>query len=167
MIKETISKLSEKKNLTEIETASTMEFIMEGKATTPQIKEFFPPQDGSADRMIFIFPSIERKEAIELPDALVKEIVPEGDTHLEEERRLFYAMVHPLCRHVADSAFQGGGHARETILMDFVVFQKHRIPSASHRTCRLYRAKTTCRKRNITALLIICCSHSYPSAHFS
>src|SRR3989339_301988 len=40
MIKETISKLSEKKNLTEIETASTMEFIMEGKATTPQIKEF-------------------------------------------------------------------------------------------------------------------------------
>ncbi len=36
------------------------------------------------------FPSIERKEAIELPDELIKEIVPEGDMHLEEERRLFY-----------------------------------------------------------------------------
>jgi Superfamily I DNA and RNA helicases len=36
------------------------------------------------------FPSGERAEAIELPAALVKEIVPEGDRHLEEERRLFY-----------------------------------------------------------------------------
>lgn len=36
------------------------------------------------------FPTIERKDPIELPDELVKEIVPEGDTHLEEERRLFY-----------------------------------------------------------------------------
>jgi DNA helicase-2/ATP-dependent DNA helicase PcrA len=36
------------------------------------------------------FPSTERKEAIELPDALVKEVLPEGDVHLQEERRLFY-----------------------------------------------------------------------------
>jgi len=36
------------------------------------------------------FPSGERAEAIELPSALVKEILPEGDHHLEEERRLFY-----------------------------------------------------------------------------
>lgn len=36
------------------------------------------------------FPTTERREAIELPDALVKEQVPEGDIHLEEERRLFY-----------------------------------------------------------------------------
>jgi DNA helicase-2/ATP-dependent DNA helicase PcrA len=39
------------------------------------------------------FPSIERKEQIPLPDALVKEIVPEGDIHLEEERRLFYVAM--------------------------------------------------------------------------
>ncbi|MFH1207880.1 MAG: UvrD-helicase domain-containing protein [Patescibacteria group bacterium] len=39
------------------------------------------------------FPSIERKEAIELPDALVKEIIPEGDIHLQEERRLFYVAM--------------------------------------------------------------------------
>ncbi|MBU1180132.1 ATP-dependent helicase, partial [Patescibacteria group bacterium] len=36
------------------------------------------------------FPSIERKETIAIPDGLVKEILPEGDIHIEEERRLFY-----------------------------------------------------------------------------
>ncbi|OGD31097.1 hypothetical protein A2W60_02480 [Candidatus Azambacteria bacterium RIFCSPHIGHO2_02_46_12] len=36
------------------------------------------------------FPTIERKEQIELPKPLIKEIIPEGDIHLEEERRLFY-----------------------------------------------------------------------------
>lgn len=36
------------------------------------------------------FPTSERSEPIELPDALVKEILPEGDVHLQEERRLFY-----------------------------------------------------------------------------
>ena len=39
------------------------------------------------------FPSIERKEQIELPDALVKETISEGDIHLEEERRLFYVAL--------------------------------------------------------------------------
>jgi len=36
------------------------------------------------------FPTIERREQILLPDKLVKEIIPEGDVHLQEERRLFY-----------------------------------------------------------------------------
>lgn len=36
------------------------------------------------------FPSTERSEPIELPLELVKEMLPEGDVHLEEERRLFY-----------------------------------------------------------------------------
>ncbi len=36
------------------------------------------------------FPTRERTDAIDLPDKLVKEIVPEGDIHLQEERRLFY-----------------------------------------------------------------------------
>jgi len=39
------------------------------------------------------FPTTERKDPIALPDALVKEIIPEGDTHLEEERRLFYVAM--------------------------------------------------------------------------
>ncbi len=36
------------------------------------------------------FPTIERREQIPISDALVKEILPTGDYHLEEERRLFY-----------------------------------------------------------------------------
>lgn len=36
------------------------------------------------------FPSTERKEPIPIPDTLIKEILPEGDFHLQEERRLFY-----------------------------------------------------------------------------
>lgn len=36
------------------------------------------------------FPTIERKEPLPIPDALVKEILPTGDYHEEEERRLFY-----------------------------------------------------------------------------
>lgn len=39
------------------------------------------------------FPTTERREQIEIPDALVKEIIPSGDIHLEEERRLFYVAV--------------------------------------------------------------------------
>jgi DNA helicase II / ATP-dependent DNA helicase PcrA len=36
------------------------------------------------------FPTMERKDQIPIPDALVKEILPKGDFHEEEERRLFY-----------------------------------------------------------------------------
>lgn len=36
------------------------------------------------------FPSRDRREQIEIPQPLVKEILPEGDVHLMEERRLFY-----------------------------------------------------------------------------
>ena len=36
------------------------------------------------------FPTDARHSTIELPDALIKEHLPEGDFHLQEERRLFY-----------------------------------------------------------------------------
>ncbi len=36
------------------------------------------------------FPTVERREQIPIPDALIKEELPEGDYHLEEERRLCY-----------------------------------------------------------------------------
>lgn len=39
------------------------------------------------------FPTIKRSDPIELPDDLVKEILPEGDAHLQEERRLFYVAL--------------------------------------------------------------------------
>ena len=36
------------------------------------------------------FPSLNRKDPIEIPDGLIKDVLPKGDFHLEEERRLFY-----------------------------------------------------------------------------
>ncbi|MFA5174889.1 MAG: ATP-dependent DNA helicase [Patescibacteria group bacterium] len=39
------------------------------------------------------FPSRKRGEAIEIPSALVKEQLPEGDSHYQEERRLFYVAL--------------------------------------------------------------------------
>jgi len=36
------------------------------------------------------FPTTERRETIPIPDALIKEELPEGDYHLQEERRLCY-----------------------------------------------------------------------------
>jgi DNA helicase-2/ATP-dependent DNA helicase PcrA len=36
------------------------------------------------------FPTVERREQIPIPDELIKEVLPQGDYHLQEERRLFY-----------------------------------------------------------------------------
>ena len=36
------------------------------------------------------FPTTRRSEPIDIPDELIKEIIPQGDVHLQEERRLFY-----------------------------------------------------------------------------
>lgn len=36
------------------------------------------------------FPTYEKKETVPIPQELIKEVLPEGDYHLQEERRLFY-----------------------------------------------------------------------------
>ena len=36
------------------------------------------------------FPGSRRSEPFEIPEELTREIYPEGDFHLQEERRLFY-----------------------------------------------------------------------------
>lgn len=39
------------------------------------------------------FPTRERREPIPIPQELIKEILPEGDYHVQEERRLFYVAM--------------------------------------------------------------------------
>ncbi|MFH0829077.1 MAG: UvrD-helicase domain-containing protein [Candidatus Kerfeldbacteria bacterium] len=39
------------------------------------------------------FPTTERKEPIDIPEPLIREIIPEGDVHLQEERRLLYVAM--------------------------------------------------------------------------
>jgi len=56
------------------------------------------------------FPSTDRKDPIEIPDALIHEILPEGDAHLQEERRLFYvAMTRARTRLFFSYAVDYGG----------------------------------------------------------
>ncbi len=68
------------------------------------------------------FPSMERREQIPIPDALIKEILPTGDFHLQEERRLFYVGMTRArdFLYFTASQFYGEGK-RERKLSPFIV----------------------------------------------
>ena len=77
------------------------------------------------------FPTINRKEKIIIPDKLVREKLPEGDVHIEEERRLFYvAMTRAKDALYLTSARDYGG-AREKRPSKFIeevqIMQKSKI----------------------------------------
>jgi len=59
------------------------------------------------------FPSVDRKETIPLPDELIKDHLPSGDFHLEEERRLFYVGVTRARRHLFLTRARDYGTKRE------------------------------------------------------
>lgn len=62
------------------------------------------------------FPTGERRDPIELPDSLIKEILPEGDAHLQEERRLFYvAATRAKIGLFFTSAYDCGGARRKKL----------------------------------------------------
>lgn len=62
------------------------------------------------------FPVVERSEAIEIPQELRKDITPSGDSHLQEERRLFYvAMTRAKEGLFFTSASDYGGQRRKKI----------------------------------------------------
>ncbi|MFH0863576.1 MAG: ATP-dependent DNA helicase [Candidatus Gottesmanbacteria bacterium] len=68
------------------------------------------------------FPTIERREQIPIPDALIKEILPVGDFHLEEERRLFYVgMTRARDRLYLTAADYYGEGKREKKISPFVI----------------------------------------------
>ncbi|MBU1167087.1 UvrD-helicase domain-containing protein [Patescibacteria group bacterium] len=60
------------------------------------------------------FPVRRRKEGIELPEELAKEDLPEGDPHIQEERRLFYvALTRAKKRLFLTSAEDYGGKRKK------------------------------------------------------
>ncbi len=62
------------------------------------------------------FPVRSRGEAIELPEALIQEQLPEGDYHYQEERRLFYvAMTRAKERLYLTSAHSYGGTQQKKV----------------------------------------------------
>ncbi|MFH1253526.1 MAG: ATP-dependent DNA helicase [Candidatus Uhrbacteria bacterium] len=66
------------------------------------------------------FPTSERKEAIELPRALIKESLCEGDFHLEEERRLFYVAMTRAKEALYFTSAEDYGGARKRKLSRFL-----------------------------------------------
>ncbi|MBI4252632.1 UvrD-helicase domain-containing protein [Candidatus Uhrbacteria bacterium] len=66
------------------------------------------------------FPTTERHDAIELPAELLKEIVPQGDAHLEEERRLFYVALTRAKRGVYLTSCEDTGTNRKKKLSRFL-----------------------------------------------
>ena len=68
------------------------------------------------------FPTYEKQEKIALPDALIKEMLPFGDYHLEEERRLFYVGLTRAADYafLTASLYYGEGK-RERKISQFVV----------------------------------------------
>lgn len=67
------------------------------------------------------FPSLERRDQIPIPDDLIKETLPKGDYHLEEERRLFYVgMTRAKERLILTAADYYGEGKREKKLSPFI-----------------------------------------------
>ncbi len=67
------------------------------------------------------FPSMERREQIPIPEEIIKEVLPVGDFHLEEERRLFYvAMTRAKERLYLTAADYYGEGKREKKLSPFI-----------------------------------------------
>ena len=68
------------------------------------------------------FPTLERREQIPIPEALIREILPAGDYHLEEERRLFYVgMTRARDRLFFSAANYYGEAKRERKISPFVI----------------------------------------------
>lgn len=76
------------------------------------------------------FPSIERKDPIELPEYLIKDIKPEGDVHLQEERRLFYVAMTRAKKELYFTSAQDYGGARAKKLSRFLVELGFKIDEA-------------------------------------
>lgn len=67
------------------------------------------------------FPTINRHEPLDIPEKLVREqSLPVGDTHLEEERRLFYVALTRAKKQVFLSAAKDYGGSREKKLSRFI-----------------------------------------------
>lgn len=67
------------------------------------------------------FPSRERSESIELPVELIQELLPQGDFHIQEERRLFYVGMTRARRRLYLTSARDIGGARERKVSPFVL----------------------------------------------
>jgi DNA helicase-2/ATP-dependent DNA helicase PcrA len=67
------------------------------------------------------FPLNRRNDPIELPDALIRDMLPEGDHHLQEERRLFYVAMTRARRDLYMTSARDYGGPRPRKVSRFVI----------------------------------------------
>src|SRR5947207_6093089 len=67
------------------------------------------------------FPTQKRRDALELPVELLKDVVPTGDFHAQEERRLFYVGTTRARRELFFTSARDYGGARERKVSQFVL----------------------------------------------
>lgn len=67
------------------------------------------------------FPGRNRKDPLPIPDGLIKERLPEGDFHLQEERQLFYVAATRAKRYLYLTAAEDYGGKRSKKLSQFVM----------------------------------------------
>ncbi len=82
------------------------------------------------------FPSRRRRESIELPESLVKDIMPEGDFHLQEERRLFYVGMTRAREELYFTSARDYGGLRPRKVSQFIleVLDLRKIPQKAYAT---------------------------------
>ncbi len=103
------------------------------------------------------FPSTERREAITLPTELVKEILSEGDIHLQEERRLFYvAMTRAKCGLYFSYAFDYFGKQKRKpsqFLYELGLVPKEAVEEKTLKEELILNKKEETVKRKVTYLI--------------
>lgn len=67
------------------------------------------------------FPTRNRSDVIQIPDALVKETLPTGDEHIQEERRLFYVAITRAKKYLFMTLGKNYGGKREKIPSGFLL----------------------------------------------
>ncbi len=76
------------------------------------------------------FPTDQRKDPIELPNELIKDIKPEGDVHLQEERRLCYVAMTRAKKELYFTSADDYGGQRKKKLSRFLVEMGYKADEA-------------------------------------
>lgn len=89
------------------------------------------------------FPTRRKREPLPIPTDLIKERLPEGDFHLEEERRLFYVAATRAKEYLYLTAGEDYGGKRAKKLSQFVMelLDQPKIEKLKHKTSSLERIK--------------------------
>ena len=143
-------KVKEFENVAKVHTTSQFVDYLEairGAGDDPATVEFDPDTDavnvmtvhaakGLEFSVVFLvnlvadrFPVRSRSDAIELPQDLIKETLPQGDWHLQEERRLFYVGATRAKNLLYFSWSRDVGGARAKKISPFVMEALDKIPS--------------------------------------